>query len=219
MVPSSKHQMELTKKFTPPKRECDGCTVCCQGWLSAEALGYRFFPGQPCHWVGCNGCTVYSDRPPVCQNFECGWKESHFLPEWFKPTESNMIALWREWKAEEMCEEGENGQYLCLSECGKSMTAKHMTWLNNYAAAGVLNVKYQYEGRWHWIGSDAFCQWNCDGAVPITADDKKQEEKPKEVKLERARNSDGTYKADDLSTPDINEAWVEVEVDETTKPQ
>lgn len=29
--------------------------------------------------------------------------------------------------------------------------------------------------------------------------------------VERARNEDGTYKADDPSTPDVNEAWVEVE--------
>ena len=29
------------------------------------------------------------------------------------------------------------------------------------------------------------------------------------VKRVRARNSDGTLKADDSSTPDVNEAWVE----------
>lgn len=28
--------------------------------------------------------------------------------------------------------------------------------------------------------------------------------------IERARNEDGTFKADDPSTPDVDEAWVEV---------
>lgn len=32
-------------------------------------------------------------------------------------------------------------------------------------------------------------------------------EEPKPVKPKRARKKDGTYKADDPSTPDVNEAW------------
>ena len=30
------------------------------------------------------------------------------------------------------------------------------------------------------------------------------------VTMVRARNADGTYRADDPSTPDVNEAWVVV---------
>ena len=30
------------------------------------------------------------------------------------------------------------------------------------------------------------------------------------VTMVRARNADGTYKGDDLSTPEVNEAWVVV---------
>ena len=33
------------------------------------------------------------------------------------------------------------------------------------------------------------------------------EEKPKPKKRKRARKSDGTYRGDDKSTPDVNEAW------------
>ena len=33
----------------------------------------------------------------------------------------------------------------------------------------------------------------------------------KEVKRKRARNDDGSFKKDNKSTPDINEAWVEEE--------
>ena len=34
---------------------------------------------------------------------------------------------------------------------------------------------------------------------------------PTTMRKTRARKSDGTYKADDKSTPDVNEAWVEEE--------
>ena len=35
-----------------------------------------------------------------------------------------------------------------------------------------------------------------------------KEEAPKRVEPVRARNEDGTLKADDKSTPNVNEAWV-----------
>lgn len=152
--------MEDKEEFTPPPRECDGCTACCQGWLSAEALGKRFFPGQPCHWMGCDGCTVYEDRPKVCSDFTCAWKDNHFLPEWFKPKESNVICLWRQWKKLEDCKpEDRGGLYLCISQMGEPITSQCLTWLNTYVQAGLLNVKYQFEGRWHWMGTPEFNQW------------------------------------------------------------
>ena len=161
--------MEEEKKFTPPPRECDGCTMCCEGWVSAEALGKVFFPGQPCHWVGCNGCTVYEDRPKVCSDFICGWKASHFLPEWFKPNLADIITIWRTWKSADICEPKDRGGiYLAIIECGKPMENKILTWLNNYVQAGVLNVKYQSHGRWHWMGSEEFCDWCISGGDIIT---------------------------------------------------
>ena len=33
------------------------------------------------------------------------------------------------------------------------------------------------------------------------------EEKPKPKKRKRARKKDGTFRGDDKSTPDVNEAW------------
>lgn len=152
--------MGKDKEFNPPPRSCDGCTACCEGWLSAEALGKRFFPGQPCHWVGCSGCTVYEDRPKVCSDFECAWKSTHFLPEWFKPPQSNVICLWQTWKKYEDCTPADiGGVYLSVSEMGESISAQCLTWLNNYVAGRKLNVKYQLSGRWHWMGTDAFCEW------------------------------------------------------------
>jgi hypothetical protein len=37
------------------------------------------------------------------------------------------------------------------------------------------------------------------------------------VTMVRARNADGTYKGDDPSTPEVNEAWVVV--NDTTVPE
>ena len=154
------YPVQKDKEFTPPPRECDGCTVCCQGWLPASALGSTFYPGQPCHWVGCNGCTVHEDRPEVCRNFHCAWKVNHFLPEWFKPTLSNVIATWKTWKKkEDRTPEDGPGVFLSIIETDKPMTMKCMTWLNNYVARGELNVRYQHEGRWHYMGSEPFKQW------------------------------------------------------------
>jgi len=39
------------------------------------------------------------------------------------------------------------------------------------------------------------------------------------VKKVRARNSDGTLKADDPSTPDVNEAWEEKPVKKRGRPK
>ena len=33
------------------------------------------------------------------------------------------------------------------------------------------------------------------------------EQKPKPKKRKRARKKDGTFRGDDISTPDVNEAW------------
>ena len=154
----------MDKDWNPPERQCDGCTACCEGWLKAEALGKMFFPGQPCHWKGCDGCTVYEQRPPVCSDFQCAWKINHFLPEWFKPTVSNVIPVWRRWKADEDCGPDENAYYLSLTPMKGDISMDALTWLLNYVAAEAINIRYSHESRWHWVGSSDFQQWNCDGA-------------------------------------------------------
>ena len=162
--------MEDTEKFNPPPRECDGCTACCEGWLSAEALGKRFYPGQPCHWVGCNGCTVYENRPEVCSEFVCAWKTGHFLPEWFKPSQAKIIATWRTWKEPEECvAEDRGGLYLSIVPMDQEINTQCLTWLNTYVQSGLLNVKYQFEGRWHWMGTESFRQW-CNEEVSSAKD-------------------------------------------------
>ena len=57
------------------KRSCGSCTKCCEGWLSGEALGHKFYPGKPCHFIAIGkGCSVYAKRPQEpCVSYKCGW--------------------------------------------------------------------------------------------------------------------------------------------------
>ena len=69
------------------ERNCDGCTVCCDGWLAGKANEHYFYPGQKCYHVSDNGCTIYEDRPEIpCKTFKCGWLLDKEIPEWMKPS-------------------------------------------------------------------------------------------------------------------------------------
>jgi|688.fasta_scaffold402377_2 hypothetical protein len=78
----------------PVGRSCDGCTMCCQGWLSGDAWGHKFYRGKPCGWLGSSGCSVYEARPyNPCVTFQCTWKSNLALPEWLKPDRSGVIVI------------------------------------------------------------------------------------------------------------------------------
>lgn len=66
------------------KRTCGECTVCCDGWLSAEIWGHQMGGGVPCHFLEHGKCGIYGLRPDVCRSFECGWlmAGSRFPEEW-----------------------------------------------------------------------------------------------------------------------------------------
>ena len=147
--------MSKTKKkeFVPPKRECGNCTACCQGTLHAEALGHHFYPGQPCHWVGETGCTVYKDRPEVCSKFKCAWLVDSFLPTWFQPNLSNIICTWEVWQPKE------NEQQFFLkvhTADGHIINSKYLRWLQNSG----INCSILSGGVWPtYIGSNEFKDW------------------------------------------------------------
>ena len=146
--------MDTVKEFVPPKRECGKCTACCQGTLSGEACGHFFFPGQPCHWVGESGCTVYEQRPPVCSGFKCSWLIDSFLPMWFQPNLSNIICTWQLWEDDS---EGNKRSYLKAHSTNNGfIDPKYMRWLETSRInCVVLNGAYTAT----YLGSDEFKQW------------------------------------------------------------
>lgn len=136
-------------------RECGDCNLCCHGWLYAEVFDQVLSYGSPCHYVGCNGCTVYEQRPEdPCRTYKCVWLKDGLLPEWFKPNKSNLICTWRRWKNGD-----ELDYYIDVAECGGHMQAKHLQWLLDLSDNQGINLIYTVEGKRHYKGSDEFIKW------------------------------------------------------------
>lgn len=72
------------------RRECGKCTACCDGHLAGEAYGHQFYPGTPCHFLIEKKCSIYENRPSVCQKYFCAWTQGLF-PEWMSPIKVGFI--------------------------------------------------------------------------------------------------------------------------------
>lgn len=133
-------------------RSCDGCTKCCEGFLSGEAKGIRFYEGRPCHFKGCTDCTIYPERPQLCKDFSCVWKDDKdsLIPEWFFPKVSNVLITRRSY--------AEGKDYLQVSEAGATLGAKYLSWLIVYHLGGGLPLAYQIEGGWNYLGPKDFIE-------------------------------------------------------------
>jgi hypothetical protein len=83
-------------KIINQDKPCNGCTKCCEGFLSGYAYGMPFYEGKLCYFKGKKGCKIYSIRPHnPCVTFKCFWKESILVPEKFKPNIINCIMVER----------------------------------------------------------------------------------------------------------------------------
>jgi hypothetical protein len=130
-------------------RKCGSCTKCCEGNLSGEAFGLKFYQGKPCHFVAIGkGCSVYSKRPAdPCVSYKCGWLTNPEIPEWMKPNEIDAIVDEREI---------EGITYLNLREAGSPMQARILSWYFQYILATGKNAVWQVEGGLNWVGSLEF---------------------------------------------------------------
>ena len=136
-------------------RECGDCNLCCHGWLYAEVFDQVLSYGSPCHYVSCNGCTVYEQRPESpCRTYKCVWLKDGLLPEWFKPNKSKLICTWRHWKNNDALED-----YIDVAECGETITAKHLRWLLDLSHKKGITIAYTVEGKRYCEGSDEFLKW------------------------------------------------------------
>jgi hypothetical protein len=157
----------------PVKRECGSCTKCCDGTLTGEALGHKFFKGKPCHYVALGkGCTVYANRPKhPCVEYKCVWLQNPDVPEWMKPNEVNALL-----NASNL-----NGiPYINLLESGETLRSDVLTWTIQYAITNNLNLMWEVNGGKHWIGSPEFNQAVLQKEDPI---DKSLRSKPKNFSL------------------------------------
>lgn len=132
------------------KRTCGDCTMCCQGWLGGSVNGKTFYAGRPCHYVSCNGCSIYEDRPyDPCQSYTCAWlTDSNFLPEWFRPDTAGIICTWRKTT--------EDIPFLDIQECGQPLGAKFLNWLFHEYLNRGFNLRYKLDGGLNYIGQPDF---------------------------------------------------------------
>jgi hypothetical protein len=131
------------------KRSCGDCTKCCEGWLQGEALGHKFYPGKPCHFIAIGkGCTVYAKRPKEpCQTYKCAWLIDEDIPEWMKPSDINTILTYRE----------VNGiPYLHIKEAGSELSSKVLSWAFLYCLRKNMNLYWEINGGANYMGSKDF---------------------------------------------------------------
>lgn len=133
------------------KRSCGSCTKCCDGWLTGEVMGHRFFPGRPCHFVASGkGCSIYSKRPvDPCISFKCSWLKNQDIPEWMKPDQINAI----------ICDKEINGiPYISVVEAGSILDSRVLSWIISYVLKNQLNLSWEADGGTSYIGNSDFIE-------------------------------------------------------------
>ncbi len=130
------------------QRQCDECSECCKGWLTANIHGKEMSPGRPCHYMGKVGCSIYNDRPKdPCMDYKCLWLVDKEIPEWLKPARSKVIMSWKNWS---------NGEYLEVKECGEKMDSTVLNWIYIYAGQNDFNLAIEVAGSWYFRGPTEF---------------------------------------------------------------
>jgi hypothetical protein len=72
-------------------RECGECTACCI-FLLIKDKNFKKPADQACsHMIEKGGCKIYSERPPVCQNWYCAWRFMAQLGEEWRPDRAGIL--------------------------------------------------------------------------------------------------------------------------------
>ena len=139
--------------MTETKRECGECGACCEGWLSGVVNDREFYSGMPCHFRGCNGCSIYEDRPESpCKTYSCEWLRNDNVPEWMKPSESGVILTGKEWEDAN----GTKQVFLEVLEMGKKIDSTVLNWLFRLHLRTAIPMKIQIGGGHNLYGPAEF---------------------------------------------------------------
>jgi hypothetical protein len=131
------------------KKSCDGCTKCCEGYLSATIHGHEMFPGKPCFFVEQGvGCKEYETRPYApCVTFQCEWRRNPYFDEWLAPAKTDVI----------FARQVRHGfEYIKLVEAGKPASKEIIDWGISYAEKNKLNFQWSVDGTFFSVGSIEF---------------------------------------------------------------
>ena len=139
--------------MTETKRECGDCTACCEGWLSGVVHDREFYPGMPCHFKGCNGCSIYENRPESpCKTYSCEWLKNDNVPEWMKPSKSGVIITAKDWTHPD----GSKQIFLEILEMGKKIDSTVLNWLFQTYLRTQVPMKIQIGGGYNLYGNESF---------------------------------------------------------------
>jgi hypothetical protein len=142
----AKINLQLTQKND---RSCEGCTKCCDGWLTSSIFGEEMYPGKPCQFVESGvGCTIYETRPEdPCKVFSCMWKADDVVPEKFKPSEIGSII-------HQLRIGGKI--YLNITEAGKKIDPGLLEWFIDYCKSTGRDGAWSVDGKRGWVGGLLF---------------------------------------------------------------
>jgi hypothetical protein len=74
------------------KRACGPCNACCVE-LKIEVPELRKRARVACRHLTTSGCGIYASRPPVCQQFLCGWRRFEELDDDWRPDRSGVMVM------------------------------------------------------------------------------------------------------------------------------
>jgi hypothetical protein len=133
------------------RRECGGCTACCDGWAAGSIYGREMKPGVPCHFRGAGCCTIYEHRPAEpCRNFACGWlRPGSPFPEWFRPDKLGVMIVPTEWRS--------RPAYILVS-AGRDPDEALLGWMREFASRSGAPFFYQHNGERLGFGPPEFQQ-------------------------------------------------------------
>ena len=135
-------------------RQCNGCTACCEGWLTGEVYGHPFSPSNPCFYMTKGGCSIYKDRPEdPCKRFKCEWIENENYPAWLKPNESGVLTYTRNFTR------GDSTviKYRTVQEIRPISTDALFFFMIQYLKDQVP-LRIQINGTWHVLGPGDFVE-------------------------------------------------------------
>lgn len=72
-------------------KKCGECSLCCKTMAIDELSKPKDLWCQ--HVVQRMGCSIYAQRPPSCQAFQCVWLADPTLPEAFKPNKAKFVIV------------------------------------------------------------------------------------------------------------------------------